>query len=94
MTKPEAETYVAGAFIASTRIEGASVYRRGGQRVGRIKRIVLNKLSGQVEHVVVSHGGTLGIGERYHSVAWSDLSYNAALKGYEVQIADMKVRRS
>src|SRR6187401_1629457 len=50
------------SLIASDRIEGAVVRRVNGDRVGKIERLMLDKVSGKVAYAVLSFGGILGIG--------------------------------
>ncbi|MDD7972792.1 PRC-barrel domain-containing protein [Roseinatronobacter alkalisoli] len=42
--------------------------------------------SGRVSYAVMSFGGFLGIGERYHPLPWDTLDYDTALGGYVVNI--------
>lgn len=43
-----------------------------GEQLGRISELVVDK-SGQVKYAVLSHGGTLGIGEKMTAVSWDSL---------------------
>ena len=47
---------------------------------------MLDKRSGRVAYAVLSFGGFLGIGERYHPLPWSVLSYDTGLGGYVVDL--------
>jgi PRC-barrel domain len=54
-------------LIESDRVEGTTVYDREGNNIGSIKRLMIEKLSGQVAYAVISFGGFLGMGsERAH----------------------------
>ena len=74
------------AFIASDRVEGTSVYRSNGNKIGRIERLMIEKVSGKVAYAVMTFGGFLGIGEEHYPLPWSLLQYNAKLEGYEVDL--------
>ena len=62
------------------------MYRLNGENVGRIERVMIDKISGKVAYAVMSFGGFLGIGEDYYPLPWSVLTYNPTLGGYEVEI--------
>jgi len=42
----------------------------------------------------MSFGGFLGIGEDYHPLPWSLLTYNERLGGYEVNITEDQLKRA
>jgi hypothetical protein len=75
-------------LIGSDKVEGTSVYRSNGDKVGEIDRVMIDKLSGKVAYAVMSFGGFLGLGEDYYPMPWSLLKYNERLGGYEVNIRD------
>jgi hypothetical protein len=64
------------SLIASDRIEGTAVRRANGQKIGRIERLMLDKISGKVAYAVLSFGGFLGIGNQHLPVPWARLTYN------------------
>ena len=47
---------------------------------------MIEKVSGKVAYAVMSFGGFLGIGEKYHPIPWSMLKYDTAKSGYVVPI--------
>jgi sporulation protein YlmC with PRC-barrel domain len=63
---------------------GTNVYDRAGKKIGEVKDIVLDKTSPSVLFAVVSFGGLLGIGEKYHPIPWGELDYDPAQGGYVV----------
>ena len=80
------------SFIASDKVEGTPVYRSNGDKVGRIERIMIDKISGKVGYAVMSFGGFMGIGEDYYPLPWSLLNYNTQLDGYEVNISETQLK--
>lgn len=80
------------ALIGSDKVEGTSVYRSNGEKVGQIERVMIDKLSGKVAYAVMSFGGFMGIGEDYYPLPWSLLTYNTRLEGYEVNISEQQLR--
>jgi sporulation protein YlmC with PRC-barrel domain len=74
------------ALIAADRVEGTAVYDMRGDKVGAIETVMIDKLTGKVAYAVLSFGGFLGIGERYHPLPWSVLRFSTELGGYVVDI--------
>jgi len=75
-------------LISSERVTGTNVYNRIGDKLGSIEAMLINKASGQVRFAVMSFGGILGIGERYHQLPWAGLAYDQSREGYVVNISD------
>ena len=73
-------------LIASGKVEGTAVYNRAGERLGSVHNLMIDKVSGQVAYAVMSFGGFLGIGERYHPLPWKALDYDPKLGGYVVDV--------
>ena len=73
-------------LIASDKVEGTAVYNRAGERLGSVYNVMIDKYSGQVAYAVMSFGGFLGIGERYHPLPWRALTYDTGLGGYVVDV--------
>ena len=88
------ETRETANLIASDKVEGTPVYRSNGERVGEIKRIMIDKISGKVAYAVMSFGGFMGIGEDYYQLPWSLLSYNPELEGYEVNLSESQLKNA
>lgn len=74
------------ALISADRVEGTAVYNLNGDHLGSIKTIMIDKTSGKVAYAVMSFGGFLGIGEKYHPLPWSMLRYHRGQGGYVVDI--------
>ena len=71
MREATADTTSPGSLIAADRVEGTAVYNRQGDHLGAIKTVMIDKPSGKVAYAVMSFGGFLGIGEKYHPLPWS-----------------------
>jgi hypothetical protein len=80
------------SLIASDKVEGTSVYRSGGEKVGTIERLMIDKITGKVAYAVMSFGGFMGIGQDYYPLPWNVLNYNPALEGYEVNISEEQLK--
>jgi hypothetical protein len=73
-------------LIASSKVEGTAVFDAQGQELGSIYNFMVDKFTGQVGYVVMSFGGFLGIGERYHPLPWKALTYDTRLGGYRIDL--------
>jgi hypothetical protein len=73
-------------LIASDKVEGTPVYNRTGEHLGSIYNVMLDKRAGKVRYAVMSFGGFLGIGERYHPLPWDALTYEPGQGGYVVDV--------
>jgi len=74
-------------LISADKVEGTAVYNKSGERLGTVEDIMLDKISGKVAFAVMSFGGFLGIGEKYHPLPWSALSYDVQQGGYVVDMS-------
>ena len=84
-TTSQRETH---SLIGSDKVEGTSVRRPNGDKIGEIERVMIDKRSGKVAYAVMSFGGFLGMGEDYYPVPWNKLTYNVALDAYELDMSD------
>lgn len=80
------------SLIGSDKVEGTAVYRADGTKIGRIERVMIEKVSGEVAYAVMSFGGFMGIGEDYYPLPWSALTYNPELDGYEVNVSEEQLK--
>jgi hypothetical protein len=78
----------ARALIGSDRVEGTSVYDQDGQHVGTIKRLMIEKVSGQVVYAVMFFGGFLSVGEESYTIPWGKLKYDTSVAGYRTDITE------
>ncbi|WP_395707838.1 PRC-barrel domain-containing protein [Reyranella sp.] len=88
---PETTKITSGSLIAAERVEGTSVYNFAGEKLGTVEDIMLDKVSGKAIYAVMSFGGFLGIGEKYHPLPWSTLKYDEAKGGYVVNLDKKKL---
>ena len=54
---------------------GAKIVDDKGEKLGTVADIVLTSNRDAVNYVVLSHGGTWGMGDKYFAVPWSQFSY-------------------
>ena len=73
-------------LIAADKVQGTDVFNNGGDRLGSVHDLMIDKQTGQVAYAIMSFGGFLGIGNSYHPLPWSLLRYNPNLGGYVVNL--------
>lgn len=82
------------SLIESDRVEGTSVYDLQGNALGSIKRLMIDKITGEVAYAVMSFGGFLGMGAEQYPVPWRKLTYDTGLGGYRTDITEQELRGS
>ena len=80
------------SVIRADRVTGTSVYDPNGKHLGTVDRLMIHKLSGRVEYVVMSFGGIHGMGEEKSLVPWETLTYDTHLQGYRASMTEDRVR--
>ena len=81
-----------GNLIGSDKVEGTAVYGADERKIGSVKRVMIDKISGKAEYVVVSFGGFLGMGEDYYPMPWEKLKYDTSLGGYWVDLTEAELK--
>lgn len=61
-------------------LRGSEVFGSGGEQVGTVQSIIMNK-DGQVERLVVEAGGALEIGDKVIAVPWSEIDVTPGKAG-------------
>src|SRR6201989_568516 len=72
------------SLISAGKVQGTNVYNTTGDSLGEVYDVMIDKLSGKVAYAIMSFGGFLGIGERYHPLPWNTLKYDTRQGGYVV----------
>ena len=85
---------VSHPLIESHHVEGTAVYDATGKKIGTIKRLVIEKVSGHVVYAVTSFGGFLGLGSETHTIPWEQLHYDPALHGYKTPITEERLHKA
>ncbi|HEY1781590.1 MAG TPA: PRC-barrel domain-containing protein [Roseiarcus sp.] len=78
-------------LIAASKVESTDVFNTGGDRVGSIRDLMIDKQSGQIAYAIMAFGGFLGVWNSYHPLPWSLLRYNTNLGGYVVDIRQIEL---
>ena len=80
--------------ISAKRVNGTAVYNPHGDRLGEIDDVMIEKTSGRVVYAVMSFGGMLGIGEKYHPLPWEVLNYDTHKDGYVVDLDEDSLKKA
>ena len=81
-SSPAVQSRETTALIGSDKVEGTDVYGADQKKIGKLERVMIDKISGKVAYAVLSFGGFLGMGEDYYPVPWMTLKYDPNLGGY------------
>jgi hypothetical protein len=73
-------------IISSDKVEGTTVYNAGGEKLGSIDDLMIDKVSGQVQYAVLEFGGFLGVGSDRYPIPWKVLKYSTDKGGYIVPL--------
>lgn len=80
-------TEITREHIRASTVKGTDVYNPEGEHLGYIDDVVLTKADGRAAFAIMSFGGFLGIGEKYHPLPWQSLSYDPERGGYVVSVS-------
>ena len=81
-----------GVVKAKKEIIGVKVNATTGEDLGEIEEIVLNKQSGQVNYVVLSYGGILGMGDKLLAIPWNALHYDDDKDTFVLDVDKEKIK--
>jgi sporulation protein YlmC with PRC-barrel domain len=71
-------------LIPADRVNGTDVVSKSGEKLGKIEDVAIDKVSGKVAYAILSFGGVLGIGARYHPAPWKLLTYDTERRAYVI----------
>ena len=94
MEQAETSSTSTHPLVESDRVEGTAVYDVSRRRIGTIKRLVIEKTSGQVVYAITTMSGFLGGNSEMHSIPWDQLHYDTALHGYHTSITEQQLREA
>jgi sporulation protein YlmC with PRC-barrel domain len=78
--------------IRASKVIGTTVKDNAGERLGEVKDVVLDKQSSSILFGVVSFGGVLGVGEKYHPVPWAALDYDETEGAYVINLTKEQLK--
>ena len=72
--------------IRASKVIGTTVKDSAGERLGKVEDVVLDKQSNSILFGVMSFGGVLGMGEKYHPVPGAALDYDKSEDAYVINL--------
>jgi PRC-barrel domain protein len=93
-SSPAVQSRETTSLIGSDKVEGTAVYGADQKKIGKLERVMIDKISGKVAYAVLSFGGFLGMGEDYYPVPWPTLKYEPSLGGYLVNLTRDKLDKA
>ena len=73
-------------LIAADEVTGTDVFNPAGEKLGRIEKIMIDKVSGKALYAIMSFGGFHGFGNAHFPLPWAKLKYDATMNGYVINI--------
>jgi hypothetical protein len=73
-------------LVLSDRVLKTPVFDTAGNRLGHVDDLSIEKGRGRVIYAIMSFGGFLGIGEKFHPLPWSLLDYDPERGGFTVPL--------
>ncbi len=80
--------------ICASKVIGTSVYASNGDKIGKVEDVMLDKTTNKIMFGVVSFGGFLGMGEKFHPIPWANLTYDENQDGYVVPFSKEQLERA
>jgi sporulation protein YlmC with PRC-barrel domain len=80
--------------ILASKVKGTNVYNTGGDKIGHVEDVVLDKKSDHIMFAALGFGGLLGMGEKYAPVPWSMLDYQSDKGGYVVPMSEDMIKKA
>ncbi|APC91798.1 MULTISPECIES: PRC-barrel domain-containing protein [Francisella] len=71
-------------ILSATTLIGDDVVNYDGENLGEVKEIMLNTNTGEVEYVVVSFGGFLGLGDKLFAIPMTAFEIDTANKQFKL----------
>ena len=82
----DATSITTGTLISAQKVKGTTVLNLAGEKLGSVEDVMIDKVSGRAIYAVMSFGGFLGMGEKYHPLPWATLKYDEQKGGYVVNL--------
>lgn len=73
-------------LILGSRVNNTPVFDQAGEQIGHVADLSIERVSGKVIYAIMSFGGFLGIGEKFHPIPWSLLDYVPEHSGYVMRL--------
>jgi sporulation protein YlmC with PRC-barrel domain len=81
-------------IVKATNVIGVNVENIQGESLGEIEDLMLDKLEGTVEYVVLSFGGFLGLGDKLFAMPWSIFTYNTKRECFVINLDQKRLENA
>lgn len=81
-------------IVRTADVLGKKVMSAGGEDLGKIEEIVLDKVSGDCRYVVLSFGGILGMESKFLAIPWEKFSYEPEQGEFSLSIDKEKLEQA
>jgi sporulation protein YlmC with PRC-barrel domain len=89
--KKELHSQTGHKCIESDRIVERPVFDHDGLPIGKVRCLLIDRRSGQVEFVVVHSHGLFGLGAHEYELPWGVLAYDTRLPGYRASLRKSEI---
>jgi hypothetical protein len=73
-------------LLSATLPKGINAYGRDGTKLGMVDALMIDMASGTARYAILSFGGFLGLGQKYHPVPFALLQLSSDRAGYIVNV--------
>lgn len=80
--------------ILASKVVGTPVFAAGGQMIGHVQDIMLDKLSNRLAFAVVTSNNIASEGRRVLPLPWALLDYDAGMQGYIIALSEHQLKNA
>ncbi len=80
--------------ILGSKVVGTPVFAAGGQKIGHVQDIMLDKLYDKLAFAVVATNNIASDGRRFLPLPWSLLDYDAGTRGYVIGLSEHQLKNA
>jgi sporulation protein YlmC with PRC-barrel domain len=70
---------------------GNTVVDKGGKELGSVKDLLIDQQTGKISYIILSYGGTLGMGTENYSIPWNEVKLTKQDDKMIVQVAEAPI---
>jgi hypothetical protein len=85
---------MADSLVKSGDVQGRHLIGLEGAKLGVVRELFLDLVSGQIEFLIIEPPSLLGGSGKYHPVPWTAARYDGVTGGFQIQLAKDAFRAS
>lgn len=82
------------AAILASKVVGTPVFAAGGQKIGHVQDIMLDKLSDKLVFAIVTSNNIASGGRRVVPLPWTLLDYDPGVQGYVIALNEHQLKNA